>query len=70
MTNQNQEFKKLRLSLGLTQAQAAKLLDIHIHTISGWECDRDGYKNQKSIEKAMDLLQYRYDKSKGISLYI
>lgn len=60
-----QQFKNLRLQLGLSQVKAANLLNIHVHTISGWERALNGYKNDKSIINAMDLLQYRYDKAKG-----
>ena len=34
----NQELKQIRLSMNLTQAELAKLLHVHVRTVSRWEC--------------------------------
>lgn len=60
----NQEFLQLRQKLGLTQLQAATLLHVHPRTICSWENAYEGYTNENDLQRMIDLLQYRHDKSR------
>lgn len=52
-----QQFKELRLELGLSQTQAAKLLDISKYTVIAWENERN-----KCHQNYIDLLKIRAEK--------
>ncbi len=53
------EFKKLRKSIGYTQASLAKEIDVHLHTVTRWEI------GEVVIPKVVELaLKYIADRDK------
>lgn len=50
----NAELKQIRLSMNLTQAELAKLLHVHIRTVSRWESGEWNISETKA-----ELLEYK-----------
>lgn len=53
-------LKAARINAGLSQAEAAKKLDVSVSTIRNWECGKT-FPNQPKIERMCEVYNIPFD---------